>query len=326
MNILVTGGAGYIGCHAVRALVRKNHQVTVLDDLSAGHRQAVGNVELVRGSTGDKELIKKLCLDHNIEAVMHFAASSLVGESVRSPGDYYRNNVVNGLALLDAVVESKVGFFVFSSTAAVYGEPQNRQITEEHATMPLNPYGATKLALEGALRWYGEAYGLRYTSLRYFNAVGADPEGDIGEDHTPETHLLPLVLKTVLGLHPRLEVFGVDYPTTDGTCVRDYIHVADVAKGHVSAIEYVKNNPGTSVFNLGTGIGTSVLELVRAFERASGVAVSWRMAGRRAGDLPKTYAATEKAKRVLGWVTEKTIEDACADSWRWQSKNPNGYE
>lgn len=318
MNILVTGGAGYIGSHTVRALVKKKHRVLVLDNLSKGHPAAVRDVELVQGDTGDKQLLRRLLAEWRIEAVMHFAASSLVGESVRLPADYYRNNVVNGLTLLDAVVEAGVPYFVLSSTAAVYGEPLETPITESHPTVPLNPYGATKLALEGALRWYGEAYGLRYTSLRYFNAAGADPAGDIGEEHLPETHLIPLVLQAILGSGPRLAVFGLDYPTPDGTCLRDYIHVNDLAEAHILALQAMAGGAASQIYNLGNGSGYSVLEVIKTAEEVTGRTVPVEYAARRAGDPAVLVAGAEKIKRELGWRPSfPGLREIIETAWRW---------
>ncbi|MDF9409215.1 MAG: UDP-glucose 4-epimerase [Pelotomaculum sp. PtaB.Bin013] len=327
MNILVTGGAGYIGSHTVRALVNKKHRVVVLDNLSKGHPAAVKEIELVRGDTSDRQLLKRLLTGCNIEAVMHFAASSLVGESVRLPSDYYRNNVVNGLTLLDAAVEAGVRYFVFSSTAAVYGEPIEVPITENHPATPLNPYGATKLALEGAMRWYGEAYGLRYTSLRYFNAAGADPAGDIGEDHEPETHLIPLVMKAALGLIPQLEIFGDDYPTPDGTCVRDYIHVNDLADAHILALEAMAGGAGSNIYNLGNGNGYSVLEVIETAKAVTGSSIPVKYAARRAGDPAVLVAGSERIKDELGWRPAfPGLREIIETAWRWHSNHPGGYE
>ncbi|OPX90733.1 UDP-glucose 4-epimerase GalE [Pelotomaculum sp. PtaB.Bin117] len=326
MNILVTGGAGYIGSHTARVLVNKKHRVVVLDNLTKGHQAAVKDLEFVRGDTSDKQLLKRLLAGYDIGAVMHFAASSLVGESVRLPSDYYRNNVVNGLTLLDAVVEAGVPYFVFSSTAAVYGEPMEVPITENHPAAPLNPYGATKLALEGAMRWYGEAYGLRYASLRYFNAAGADPAGDIGEDHEPETHLIPLVLKAALGLIPRLDVFGTDYPTPDGTCVRDYIHVNDLADAHVLALEAMAGGAASQIYNLGNGNGYSVLEVIKTAEAVAGKPIPVKYAARRAGDPAVLVAGAEKIKNELGWRPSfPGLQDIIATAWRWHGSHPGGY-
>jgi UDP-glucose 4-epimerase len=326
MNILVTGGAGYIGSHTVLELVNRNHRVVVLDNLSKGHRDAVRGTYLVRGDTSDTTLLKELFRKHSIEAVVHFAASSLVGESVRRPADYYHNNVVKGLALLDAMVDSGVRRLVFSSTAAVYGEPVEVPIPEEHPAVPTNPYGATKLALEGAMRWYSEAYGLRYASLRYFNAAGADPSGDIGEDHDPETHLIPLVLKAAAGRTPYLEVFGTDYTTPDGTCVRDYIHVSDLAAAHALALDALASGSPSAVYNLGNGNGYSVLEVIKAAEEVVGKPISVKYGPRRPGDPAALVAGSGKIMDELGWQPRfadlKTIIET---AWRWHSGNPAGF-
>lgn len=327
MNILVTGGAGYIGSHTVRELTNRGHRVVVLDNLSKGHEGAVKGAGLVRGDTADRALLNSLFAEHDVEAVVHFAASSLVGESVRRPADYYYNNVVKGLSLLDAMVEAGVRCLVFSSTAAVYGEPQEVPIPEDHPAVPTNPYGATKLALEGAMRWYGEAYGLRCVSLRYFNAAGADPAGDIGEDHDPETHLIPLVLKVALGLIPRLEVFGTDYPTPDGTCIRDYIHVNDLAEAHVLALEALASGAPSAVYNLGNGNGYSVLEVIRAAEEVVGRPINVSYGARRPGDPAVLVASSEKIKADLGWRPRFTdLREIIETAWRWHSSHPRGFE
>ena len=327
MNVLVTGGAGYIGSHTVRELVRRKHRVVVLDNLSRGHGPAVSGARLVRGDICDRELLGELLAREKIEAVLHFAASSLVGESVRFPSEYYNNNVVKGLSLIDTLAGAGVRSLVFSSTAAVYGEPREIPIPEEHATDPTNPYGATKLALEGALRWYGEAYGMRWISLRYFNAAGADPAGDIGEDHDPETHLIPLVLKVALGHKPHLDVFGSDYPTPDGTCVRDYIHVNDLAVAHILALEALAAGASSTVYNLGNGNGYSVLEVIRAAEAVTGRPVPVRYAARRPGDPPALVAGAAKIKRELGWRPRfESLQAMLETAWRWHSGHPRGFK
>ena len=327
MNILVTGGAGYIGSHTVRELVAGEHRVIVLDNLSRGHVAAVGGALLVRGDTSDARLLEEIFKKHKIEAVMHFAASSQVGESVRQPSGYYHNNVVKGLTLLDAMVQAGVPYLVFSSTAAVYGEPEGVPITEDHPALPTNPYGATKLALEGAMRWYSDAYGLRFTSLRYFNAAGADPAADIGEDHDPETHLIPLVLRVALGKLPHLEVFGDDYPTPDGTCIRDYVHVSDLAAAHVLALEKMASGGPSTVYNLGNGSGYSVLEVIKAAEEVTAKPVKVKLGARRPGDPAVLVAGSQKIKDELGWepcfAGLHTIVDT---AWRWHLSLPAGYE
>lgn len=327
MNILVTGGAGYIGSHTVLELATREHRVVVLDNLTKGHRAAVRGVELVHGDTGDTGLLKDIFRKHNIEAVVHFAASSLVGESVRQPADYYHNNVVKGLAMLDAMVESDVRRLVFSSTAAVYGEPVEIPIPEEHPTAPTNPYGATKLALEEAMRWYDRAYGLRYATLRYFNAAGADPAGEIGEDHDPETHLIPLALNSAVGLIPHLEVFGADYPTPDGTCVRDYIHVSDLAMAHVLALDALAGGAASSVYNLGNGNGYSVLEVIKAAEEVVGKPINIKYGPRRQGDPAALVAGSRKIMDELGWRPRfADLKTVIETAWRWHSSHPAGFD
>ncbi len=326
MNILVTGGAGYIGSHTVRELVNRGHRAVVLDNLSKGHEAAVPEALLVRGDTGDRALLNHLFGEYEIEAVMHFAADSLVGESVRRPSAYYHNNVVNGLHLLDAMVESGVPYLVLSSTAAVYGEPRQVPIPEDHPLVPANPYGATKLALEGALSWYGGAYGLCFVSLRYFNAAGADPAGDIGEDHDPETHLIPLVLKAVLGTGPDLTVFGTDYPTPDGTCIRDYVHVSDLAEAHVLALEALAAGAPSTGYNLGNGSGYSVLEVIRAAEEVVGRPVKVRYGERRPGDPAVLVAGSEKIKAGLDWRPRfSSLRAIIETAWRWHRSHPRGF-
>lgn len=326
MNILVTGGAGYIGSHTVLELVNRGHRVVVLDNLSKGHRAAVCGAELVQGDTSDTGLLKELFKKHKTEAVVHFAASSLVGESVRQPADYYHNNVVKGLALLGAMVESGVRNLVFSSTAAVYGEPVAVPIPEEHPAVPTNPYGATKLALEGAMRWYGEAYGLRCTSLRYFNAAGADPSGEVGEDHDPETHLIPLVLKSAAGLIPHLEIYGTDYPTPDGTCVRDYIHVSDLAVAHALALDALASGSPSAVYNLGNGNGYSVLEVIKTAEEVVGKPIKVKYGPRRPGDPAVLVAGSGRIMDELGWQPRfAALKTIIETAWRWHSGHPAGF-
>lgn len=324
--VLVTGGAGYIGSHTVRCLVKKGYRVVVLDNLSKGHRAAVAGAVLVVGDASDRELLRALFRARDIRAVVHFAALSLVGESMQKPADYYRNNVLGGISLLDVMVEERVPYLILSSTAAVYGEPRGTPIPEEHTAVPKNPYGATKLALEGAIRWYGEAYGLKYATLRYFNAAGADPAGGIGEDHAPETHLIPLALKAAMGLRPRLSVHGADYPTPDGTCVRDYVHVTDLAAAHVLALEALAAGAPSDVYNLGNGNGYSVLEVIRAAETVTGRQIPVEYAPRRPGDPAVLVASSEKARRELNWrpcfADLRTIIET---AWRWHRSHPGGF-
>src|SRR4051812_50000829 len=289
-SILVTGGAGYVGSHACKALAAAGFRPVVYDSLSRGHRGAVKWGPLVEGDLHDRDRLVAAMRSHQVGAVLHFAAFAYVGESVLSPELYYRNNVVGTLSLLDAMREAGVATIVFSSTCAVYGIPETVPIRETTAKAPLNPYGDTKLAVERALHWYGGAHGFRYAALRYFNAAGADPDGEIGEEHDPETHLIPLVLRAALGHAGPLHIFGSDYPTRDGTAVRDYIHVADLAAAHVAALDYLKGGGDTAIVNLGTGSGHSVREVIAAVERIGGRAVPRFEAPRRPGDPPELVA------------------------------------
>lgn len=315
--VLVTGGAGYVGSHAAKALWRAGFRPIVLDNLSAGHRDVVRWGPLVVGDIRDRECLKGIFGSYRIRAVMHFAASAYVGESMENPSKYYHNNVEGTLCLMDAVREAGVRHFVFSSSCATYGIPHALPIPEDHSQLPVNPYGETKLACERMLRWYGEAYGIRWVMLRYFNAAGADPDGEIGEDHDPETHLLPLALQATLGRRPFLEIYGTDYDTPDGTAVRDFVHVSDLAEAHVAALRYLLEGGVSVALNLGTGQGHSVRQVIAAVERAVGRAVPVREAPRRPGDPPVLVAAPELAHRVLGWTPRHSLEDAVVTAWRW---------
>jgi UDP-glucose 4-epimerase len=326
MRILVTGGAGYIGSHAVKLFNRRGHEVWVYDNLSTGHRTAVPAERLVVGDLKDVHRLDQLLLGQRIEAVVHFAASCYVGESVQHPAKYYDNNLVNTLNLLECVRRHRVRRFVFSSTCATYGVPETVPITEETPQLPINPYGNTKLAVERALADYGRAYQIGYAALRYFNAAGASPEGDIGEDHDPETHLIPLVIQAAVGRRPHVEVFGTDYPTPDGTCVRDYIHVDDLAEAHLLALERLE--PGRElIYNLGVGKGYSVREVVRAVEEVSGKAVPVKEAPRRPGDPPVLVAAADKVRRELGWEPRYADLRAIVETaWNWHRAHAHGYK
>ncbi|GAB6275443.1 MAG: UDP-glucose 4-epimerase GalE [Peptococcaceae bacterium] len=326
MNILVTGGAGYIGSHTVKELTKANHHVAVLDNLGKGHRTAVSKAKFICGDLADKDNLVQVLQMEGVEAIVHFAASSLVGESMTNPAHYYRNNLINGLNLLEAMRETGVPYLVFSSTAAVYGKPVELPIPEDHPTVPTNPYGATKLALENAMQWYSQAYGLKYISLRYFNAAGADPEGKLGEDHTPETHLIPLVLRTALGQIPEVRIFGNDYPTADGTCIRDYIHVTDLARAHVLAIEALAGGVEMATYNLGNGSGYSVLEVIRTAEEIVGRPISKRVAERRPGDPAVLVASAGKVKQELNWKPSFCdLHTIIETAWRWHKTHPQGY-
>lgn len=321
MKFLVCGGAGYIGSHMVRYLLRQGHEVVVYDDLSTGHRESVPAEGLVIGDIGDGTALGQLFAQHRFDAVMHFCALSLVGESVSKPYLYYTNNVARTLVLLEAMWTAGVDRLVFSSTAAVFGNPQTPLITEEHPTKPINPYGQSKLMVEKILGDAANAYGLRSVALRYFNAAGADPSGEIGEAHSPETHLIPNVLRSLLGQGPELKVFGSDYATRDGTCVRDYVHVNDLASAHLKAVEFMLDHEGAHIFNLGNGEGFSVHEVIAAAERVTGQEVSYDMVARRPGDPPTLVASGQRARELLGWQPEfSRLDDILASAWDWHTK------
>ena len=325
MRILVTGGAGYIGSHAVRLFLSRGHDVWVYDNLCVGHRAAVPVDRLIVGDLCEVPRLDHAILANRIDAVVHFAAFTYVGVSVREPGNYYQNNLVNTFNLMECLRRNKVWRFVFSSTAATYGAPQNVPITEDEPQRPINPYGNSKLAVERALADYSIAYGWGYAALRYFNAAGASPDGKIGEDHDPETHLIPLTLQAILGQRPALEVFGTDYPTPDGTCIRDYIHVDDLAAAHLLALERLEPGKGLR-YNLGIGRGYSVREVLRAAEEITGKPVPVKEGPRRAGDPPVLVASSEKIQRELGWQPHYTdIRPIIESAWRWHSTHPKGY-
>ena len=318
MNVLVCGGAGYIGSHMVKALATRGVAVTVLDNLSTGHREAVRWGELVEADLMDTAALDQLFGGRAFDAVMHFCARSLVGESVTAPYDYYANNVGGTLNLLQAMQRHGVGKLVFSSTAAVFGHPQRETIDEDHPTAPINPYGASKLMVERMLADAAHAYGLRSVALRYFNAAGASPAGEIGEAHTPETHLIPNVLRAALGSGPALKVFGDDYATPDGTCLRDYVHVDDLAQAHELALAYMDGHAGAHVFNLGNGNGFSVREVITAATQVSGRTIPFELAPRRAGDPAVLVAASGRARRELGWQPRYTeLAPIIESAWRW---------
>ncbi|HAZ27131.1 TPA: UDP-glucose 4-epimerase GalE [Candidatus Acetothermia bacterium] len=316
--ILVTGGAGYIGSHTIKELLRDGREVVALDNLSAGHRELVLCKEFVEGDLCDGALLKRTFRRYPIRAVVHFAAFTAVGESVHDPQKYYQNNVVYGLNLLAAMVETGVRTIVFSSSAAVYGDPVQVPILEDHPTIPKNPYGRTKLMFEGILADYGTAYGLRHVSLRYFNAAGSDPEGEIGECHDPETHLIPIVLEAAAGKRSHVEIFGTDYDTSDGTAVRDYIHVTDLARAHVLALKALESERAAPAYNLGIGRGYTVREVVEVCRKVSGREIRAVEAPRRAGDPAALVADPTRAKRDLGWKPKfTTLEPIVETAWRW---------
>lgn len=320
MRVLVTGGAGYIGSQTAKALIKAGHETVVVDNLVTGHREAVKWGMFVEGDLGNKELLTKILKEQRIEAVLHFAASLLVGESVANPQKYFWNNVVNTLILLDVMKACGVKAIVFSSSAAVYGNPEKAPIPEEHPMRPVNPYGDSKLCMERAIRWYCGAYGLRGVALRYFNAAGADLEGELGEEHDPETHLIPLVITAALGQRPEVEVYGTDYPTPDGTAIRDYIHVVDLADAHVRALEYLLAGGESTELNLGTGEGLSVREVVASVDKLCGGRVPAKDGPRRAGDPAVLVADPSKALRILGWRPQYSDLDTIVQSaWKWHS-------
>jgi len=325
MRVLVTGGAGYIGSHAVRLLERAGHDVWVWDNLSRGHRAAVRAGRLLQGELVNQAGLVDALRAHRIDAVMHFAAFALVGESVSDPALYYANNVVSTLALLDALRTAGVNRIVFSSTTAVYGVPQRIPITEDETRQPINPYGFSKLVIERALEDYSQAYGLGFAALRYFNAAGATPAGDLGEDHDPETHLIPIVLQVALGQRPHVTIFGEDYPTPDGTCIRDYIHVDDLGDAHVKALEQLQ--PGDRVqLNLGTGRGHSVREVIDACRRVTGHPIPAQVGPRRPGDPPQLVADSRRAQAALQWIPVYTdIERIVETAWAWHRTHPRGF-
>ncbi len=323
--VLVTGGAGYIGSHAAKALHRAGYRVVVFDNLVAGHRAAVKWGDLVEGDVADVAAVREALRRHEIGAVMHFAAFFDVGESVREPVRYYRNNVVGALGVLEAMAAEHVQQFVFSSTCATYGEPIETPIAESHPQKPINSYGETKLAVERALPHFERAYGIHSVVLRYFNAAGADPDGEIGEDHSPEIHVIPRAIEAATG-GAGLQIFGDDYATPDGTCLRDYIHVTDLAEAHVRALEAIADTHASHVYNLGTGHPHSVKDVIAAVTRVTGRHVPWTLAPRRPGDPAILYASPQKAKSELHWTPKLgDLETIVRTAWQWHSTHPHGY-
>ncbi len=327
MKILVCGGAGYIGSHVVRVLVERGHEVVVLDNFSTGHRRAIPKEAVIEeGDIRDRVFLAQVFGAHPIDCVMHFCANSLVGESMEQPLKYYHNNVYGTLCLLETMVEHAVKRFVFSSTAAVYGEPEQSPITENCSKKPTNTYGETKLAVEKMLPWLDQAYGLKSMTFRYFNAAGAHPSGEIGEDHNPETHLLPLILKTALGQRDKISIFGEDYPTPDGSCIRDYIHVMDIAAAHILGMEKLLSGGESNVYNLGDGKGFSVKEVIARTRIITGKAFAVEIADRRAGDPAELIASSQKAQQELGWKPEDSdLDTIIKTAWKWHQNHPQGY-
>lgn len=327
MSILVVGGAGYIGAHAVHQLIERGYQVVVADNLQTGHIEALHpEAAFYEGDIRDEGFLHTVFGQERIEAVIHFAANSIVGESMAQPLKYFNNNVYGTQVLLQIMHEYGVSRIVFSSSAAVYGEPDQVPITEDAPTVPTNAYGETKLAMEKLMKWCDVAYGIKYVSLRYFNVAGARQGGSIGEDHTPETHLIPLVLQVALGRRECITVYGDDYATPDGTCIRDYIHVEDLIDAHILALEYLIREQASSIFNLGSSQGFSVKEIIETARAVTGHAIPAQMGARRSGDPAKLIAASEKAKSLLGWSPSRThIRRIIADAWEWHQLHPEGY-
>lgn len=321
MRVLVTGGAGYIGSHCSRYFNEKGIETVILDNLCEGHREAALGSRLIVGDCGDGQLLDRIFSEEPYDAVIHFAAFTSVGESVAEPRKYFRNNVGNMMTLMDAAVDHGIGYFVFSVSAAVFGEPEEIPIREDHPQRPINPYGETKMIGERMLADYERAYGLHSCSFRYFNAAGDSSDSLIGESHDPETHLIPLVIRAALGKRPPLQVFGGDYDTRDGSCIRDYVHVEDLASAHYLGLRYIMEHNVSEQFNLGSENGFTVLEIIRAFEKVAGIPVPYAMAGRRAGDPAVLVAGNEKAKTLLGWTPEKSrLETILADAYQWELK------
>jgi UDP-glucose-4-epimerase GalE len=324
-TVLVTGGAGYIGSHASKALRKAGYRTVIFDNLSAGHREAALGAPLIEGDIADVSAVRRAIRDSGASAVMHFAAWLMVPDSVRDPAGYYRNNVSGTLATLEAMAAEDCRHFVFSSTCAVYGEPVETPISEAHPTAPLNAYGQTKLAIEQALPHFEGAYGLRSIRLRYFNAAGADPDGELGEDHLPEIHIIPRAIEAATGGR-HIEVFGEDYPTPDGTCLRDYIHVSDLADAHVRALGRLEAGGASATYNVGTETPSSVLDVIGAVERATGRPVVRRSAPRRPGDPARLFAAAGRIREELGWAPQRPdLDTIVADAWHWHQARPHGY-
>ena len=324
--VLVTGGAGYIGSHTAKALRLAGSRVVIFDNLSAGHREAALGAALIEGDIRDVDAVRRAIRDSRASAVMHFAARLLVFESMGDPAGYYDNNVRGTLATLEAMAAERCRLFVFSSTCAVYGEPAEVPLVETHPTVPINPYGQTKLAVEQALPHYERAYGIRSIRLRYFNAAGADPDGDLGEDHDPEVHAIPRAFQAAAG-GPPFEIFGEDYPTPDGTCLRDYVHVSDLADAHIRALQRLEQGGASATYNIGTEQPSSVREVLAAVERAVGRPVPRRSAPRRPGDPAVLYASAARIRADLGWVPQRAaLTTIVSDAWRWHSTHPRGFE
>jgi len=328
MKILVCGGAGYIGSHVVSALVDKAYEVVVLDNFSTGHRGAIPPEAVIeKGDIRNQTFLSQIFQAHQIDCVMHFCADSLVGESMEQPIKYYHNNVYGTLCLLEMMVEHGVRNFVFSSTAAVYGQPEESPITEDSTKNPTNTYGETKLAVEKMLKWMDAAYGLKSMTFRYFNAAGAHPSGEIGEDHSPESHLIPLILKTALGQRDKISIFGEDYPTPDGSCIRDYIHVMDIASAHILGMEKLLAGCESNVYNLGDGKGFSVKDVIAKTKTLTGKVFKVEVVDRRVGDPAELIASAQKAQQELGWTAAHSdLDNIIKTAWKWHQNHPQGYQ
>ncbi len=325
MTILVTGGAGYIGSHTVRALRADQRKVVVLDSMELGHREAIGDTELVVGNIRDRALVTELCKAHQVTQVVHFAAYKSVSESMQQPDRYWVNNVLGSVNLVEGMLAAGVHDIVFSSSCAVNGSPATLPINEESPVAPESVYAETKATVERVLGWYGVTHGLKSASLRYFNAAGASSDATNGEDWTHSQNLVPLVMKATLGKRPPVEVFGTDYPTPDGTCIRDYIHVDDLADAHMRSLDYLRDGGTSTTLSLGTGVGTSVLDVIRVTERISGRAVPYVVAPRRGGDPVISYADPSKARQVLGWTATRSFDEIIQSAWRWHTSHPEGF-
>lgn len=327
MNILVLGGAGYIGSHTVKALCELGSNVIVIDSLITGYEKAINpNAKFYKGDIRDKEFLNTVFQSEKIDAVIHFAAYSLVGESVENPLKYYDNNLCGTKVLLESMVENNIKKIVFSSTAATYGEPKNIPILETDPTEPTNPYGETKLAMEKMFKWTANAHGLKYVSLRYFNACGADESGLIGESHNPESHLIPIILQVPNKQREHVSIFGTDYPTSDGTCIRDYIHVTDLAQAHILAVKYLLDGGDSNIFNLGNGVGFSVRDVIETARKVTGHPIPAVESLRRAGDPAMLIASSQKAKDILGWKPKHdSLEEIIESAWRWHKNHPKGF-
>ena len=327
MSILVTGGAGYIGSHTVYKLIEQGEDVVVVDSLQRGYKQAIHpKARFYQGDIRDEKFLNEVFSKEKIDAVIHFAANSLVGESMTNPLKYYDNNVYGTKVLLQAMIDNGIKNIVFSSTAATYGEPEKLPISENDKTEPTNTYGETKLAMEKMFKWASKAHDLRYVSLRYFNACGAHESGEIGEAHVPETHLIPLILQVPNQKREHINIFGTDYDTKDGTCVRDYIHVIDLAQAHILAVKYLLDGNESNIFNLGNGVGFTVKEVIEVARKVTGHEIPAIVAERRAGDPAQLVASSEKAKKVLGWnPVHNSLEEIISSAWKWHKNHPNGY-